>query len=116
MSRIDVNGEKFDLAFGVDHVTGAFVQLWVKPAIEQDVAIVIIDSHGVQIDVEQMKLLDDSVLMFLDKQKERFAKWKKQKRVGLPNIDEELVINFANCIGGFPPIAHDVYRVFGDDI
>lgn len=116
MSRINVEGEKFELAFGVDHVTGAFVQLWAKPAIDQDAAIVIIDSRGVQIDEEQMKLLDDSVLRFLDKQKERFARWKQQKRVGLPNIDEGLVIDFAKCVGGFPPITHDVYRVFGDDI
>ena len=59
---------------------------------------VIIDSRGVQIDEEQMKLLDISVLRFLDKQKERFAQWKQQKRQGLSNIGEGLVIDFAKCV------------------
>lgn len=36
MSRLDISGESYDYAVGVDHVTGVFFQVWEKPADDQD--------------------------------------------------------------------------------
>lgn len=111
MSRTDIKGESFDLAFGVDHVTGAFVQLWVKPADDQDCAAVIIDSFGVVIDEEQKHHLNEPLLQFLERQKQRFVQWKKDSGDFLPNISEQEVIQLAGY-AGFPDIAKEVYSVF----
>lgn len=117
MSRIDIKGEKFDLAFGVDHVTGAFVQLWVKPANEQDASIAKIDSFGVSIEQEGTNsVLSKEVLDYLNHQEDRFKAYQAFGKPGRPNIDEHVVIDLARVVGGFPDISHEVYRVFGDDI
>jgi hypothetical protein len=112
MSRINVNGEKFDLAFGVDRVTGAFVQIFTKPAIDQDCALVAIDSYGVRLDAVQASRLDRRTNDFIVSVQKRFAQWKTNNNTGLPNIDETIVIDLANIIGGFPDITKEVYKVF----
>lgn len=110
MSRVDVSGEIFDLAFGVDHATGAFVQLWVKPANDQDCAIVKIDSFGVQVDEEQSTHLNTGVKEFLKQQEKRFVEWRV--RDSRPNIDEQMVIRLAALAGGFEDITKQVYETF----
>lgn len=117
MSRVDIKGEKFDLAFGVDHVTGAFVQLWVKPAIEQDASIAKIDSFGVKIEAEGLNgVLPKAVLDYLKHQEDRFKAYRAMGKPGRPNIDEQVVIDLACVVGGFPDISQQVYRVFGEDL
>ena len=113
MSRVDIEGQNFDLAFGVDHYTGAFVQLWIKPMSEQDGAAVKIASFGVYIDQEQASHLSEEVNEFLKHQKARFDEWRKNNLIlRAPNIDEQIVINLAKCAGGFPDITEMVYKTF----
>lgn len=115
MSREEIVGEKFTIAFGVDHMTGAFVQLWANPADEQDGALVRIDSHGVDTDNESEEPVDPAIQRFLERTDKRFKDFHRDKPGEYPNIDEQLVIELARVAGGFPDIAMTVYRVFGDD-
>lgn len=116
MSRKEIIGEKYTIAFGVDHVTGAFVQLWENPADEQDQALVRIDSGGVNTDYEAEETFDPAIRRFLDETVQRFKDFKKVKPDERPNIGEQDVIALAHVVGGFPDIAMEVYRIFGDDI
>ena len=52
MSRVNVKGLKFDVSFGVDHVTGVFLQIWGKPMSEQDGAFLKIDGKVLTVDEE----------------------------------------------------------------
>ena len=112
MSRGEIGGDKYTIAFGVDHVTGAFVQLWVNPIDEQDCAAVIIDSFGVRVEEEQMSALDEKTLRYVDEQRKRFEIWHKSGRSGLPNIDTDVAIGLAKSIEGFPDITTEVYKAF----
>lgn len=116
MSRKEIVGEKFTIAFGVDTFTGAFAQLWVNPAIEQDGAFVRIDSNGVSVDSEVEVENASALNHYLNKLVERFAKFKKDHPKERPNLGEQDVKELAIAAGGFPDIAMDVYRVFGDDV
>ena len=109
MSRVEIKGDKFDIAFGVDHVTGAFVQLWVSPASEQDCSFIKIDSFGVEIDHNQVRGISAQLRGYVQTQMKRFENW---NRTGRPNIDPEMVISLARYAGGFPDITQEVYRVF----
>lgn len=110
MSRVQVNGEQYELVFGVDHVTGAFVQLWAKPISMQDRSAVKIDSFGVDIDDEQRGDLTPEVIRFAESQQERFDNWYSSGRLGRPNIDAQIVIGLAAVAGGFEDIAAEVYN------
>ena len=50
MNRVEKHHDDFAIAFGVDDVTGAFVQVWRAPMDKQDGAFLIIDSLGVHFD------------------------------------------------------------------
>ena len=113
MSRKEITGEVFDLAFGVDRVTGAFAQLWEKPSYDQDGAFVIVSSNGVFIDEDQDTIIPKELQDFLTKLKLRFQYWKKTSK-DRPSIDERIVIDLAKSAGGFPSITKEVYQLFGD--
>lgn len=116
MSRKEIVGEKFTIAFGIDVITGAFVQLWKNPADDQDCAFVIIDSDGVRIDEDLAgdSLHDELRTYLVNKVTSAFKRYKETHQ-DRPNIDEAIVITLAQRAGGFPDISADVYRVFGDD-
>jgi hypothetical protein len=115
MSREEIKGENYTIAFGVDRFSGAFVQLWENPACEQDGAIVEINSFGVQTHSPALELAP-GVERFLDMTKSRFENYKARQPDQRPNIDEQVAIGLAQAVGGFQDISSDVYRVFGDDI
>lgn len=50
MSRYTLLTEQEDLeiAYGLDHATGPYVQIWATPADEQDAALVVIDNLGLR--------------------------------------------------------------------
>lgn len=116
MFRQEIIGEKFTIAFGVDHVTGAFMQLWANPAAEQDGALIRIDGNMVDTDYEAEFEFEPRLKRFLDEMVKRQGDFKKIKPGESANIGEQDVIELARAAGGFPDIAMDVYRVFGDDI
>lgn len=115
MSRKEISGEKFVIAFGVDRVTGAFAQLWKKPSYDQDGAFVIVSSNGVFIDEDQDTVIPKELQDFLTKLKLRFQYWKKTSK-DRPNIDEQVVIDLSRHAGGFPDVTKEVYKIFGDDL
>jgi hypothetical protein len=115
MSRQEVIGENHTIAFGVDHATGAFVQLWSNPADRQDGAIVRIDSNGVYVDYASEQTFSPPLKDFCDDTTTRFRAFQNDNPGVRPNIGEQDVIALARIVGGFPDIAMEVYRVFGDD-
>lgn len=116
MSRKEIIGEKFTIVFGVDRVTGAFVQLWVNPAEEQDKAIIVIDNNGVSMDRQAEQTLTADILLYLTNTLQRFRRFWDANPGQRPNLGEQDVIALARVVGGFPDIAADVYRIFGDDL
>lgn len=116
MSRKEITGKVFDLAFGVDRVNGAFVQLWEKPAEDQDGVLLNVDSRGIRVDEEKKELLPPSLQRFLFNLEKRFLLWKETSKGGQPNIDEQVVIDLTKHAGGFPDVTKEVYKIFGDDL
>lgn len=114
MSRKDVAGTgNYDLAFGVDTVTGAFVQLWKAPANDQDGALVVIDKFG----VKQKEPVDKALLGFLAQVKDRFNQFHETNPNQFPNLDEQTIIDLARIAGGFSDeLSMQVYEIFGMDI
>lgn len=115
MSREEITGEKYTIAFGVDHVTGAFAQLWLNPADDQDGALVRLDSDGVHLDSESEEPLDPVIQRFVDNTITRFKQFKAMNPNDRPNIGEQDVIELARVAGGFDDIAMAVYHLFGDN-
>lgn len=115
MSRKEIVGEKFTIAFGVDHMTGAFVQLWENPSHEQDASFVNIDSDGVRLNDANGKV-DPAMSACLRKVTSRFQQFNQNNPGVRPNIDEQIVIDLAKVAGGFPDISREVYQIFGEDI
>lgn len=115
MSRKEIVGEDFTIAFGVDHVTGAFVQLWENPAHEQDASFVKIDSYGVSLD-DVNNNVHQSMATYLHQVLARIDQFKRTRPTERFNIDEQIVIDLARVAGGFPDISREVYQIFGDDI
>lgn len=113
MSRVNIQGEKYELAFGVDHATGAFVQLWVKPTDDKDCAAVVIDSkYGVNVDKYQIPQLSTEILRYVEQVNARIESAGVAQKVRQVNIDERVVIDLARIAGGFPDITRDVYQIF----
>jgi hypothetical protein len=115
MSREDFKRGKWRIAIGVDHMTGAFVQLWLTE--EQDGADVIVDSRGVIID-DPNTLLDPRLpVRFVNNLRtlhKRFEAWKASHPKGpMPNLGRDDVVNFVKC---FDPdwgeeLTKDIYRI-----
>lgn len=117
MSRVEIKGDTHTLVFGIDHVVGAFIQLWINPADDQDCAAINIDSHfGVRTDDEQMPLLNAEIQEYVDKQRVRFHnslktnsnQWSNMR----PSVDKEDVIDLAKCVVGIPDVFQQVNDTF----
>lgn len=116
MSRKEIVGNVCTIAFGVDHATGAFAQLWHNPADDQDCAFVVIDSTGIRIDNEDGPLIPRAANMYLQTLQKRIDAYRHQKPGQRFNLSETDVIDLAKAAGGFPDIAPQVYKLFGDNI
>ena len=116
MSRKEITGENFTIAFGVDHATGAFAQLWVNPADEQDAALIIVTGYQLDVDYEASFEFPAPLRRYCDQMAARIKQFSKANPGVRANLGEQDVIDLARAAGGFPDIAAEVYRVFGDDI
>jgi len=116
MSRKEIVGQVCTIAFGVDHVTGAFVQLWNNPAHDQDCAFVVIDSNGIRIDNEDGSPIPRATNMYLQTLQKRIDAFRHQKLGQRFNLSETDVVDLAKAVGGFPDIAPQVYKLFGDSL
>lgn len=114
MSRKEIVGEIFTIAFGVDHVTGAFVQLWNNPASDQDSALVVINSDGISNIYSDLNITS-TIDRFLKATADRFQAFQNSRPGERPNITEDVVIDLARIAGGFPDITSEVYKIFGGD-
>ena len=110
MSRAEIQGEQFTMAFGIDHATGPFVQVWVSPADEQDCAIVVIDTT-VRIEPTLMAEYEK-----LPRSAQEYVNWLKEALAARPDhhIAEEHVIELARRIGEFENtnLVRRVYEIF----
>ena len=109
MSRMNIDGEKYDLAFGVDNITGPFFQVWLSPQYDQDCAIVAVDNHGVRKNTE-----DPEAFSNLPAGAVRFLHDLEEQMKVFPgcHIGEEQVIEIARLLNEFPDITKQVYEVF----
>jgi hypothetical protein len=115
MSRKNIVGEDHTISFGVDHATGAFVQLWENPWGEQDGAFILIDSNGIKVNDDDGTKVTGRVAAYLERVEERFKTFQKSKPGERPNITEDVVIGLSQVAGGFPDISAEVYKIFGED-
>lgn len=109
---------RFAVAFGVDHMTGAYCQVWLAPIDEQERALVVIDNEGV-------RPFGGSLLRALDAERERAdrafrflqaidLRFKQAAAAGnrRSNLDHETVTRLF-CIFGFPEsIRGEVFEAF----
>ena len=119
MSREEVIGEKYMIAFGVDHATGAYAQLWELPHEDQDCALIRVDSNG----VDHIYSLEDGsdpmtpeLKRYVDATVKRFEQFSAANPGTRPNISEVDVIHLARIAGGFPDISAQVYKIFGEEL
>lgn len=111
MSRKEIVGQQFTLAFGVDHHTGPFLQLWKNPAEDQDGAFIRVDNTGVMVDddIDVSKDVNPETERYLNNLKDSFKKYPGR------HIGEDHVITFAQLVGGFGDIvavARAAYSAF----
>lgn len=115
MSRKDIVGRNYTISFGVDHVIGAFVQLWRNPSYDQDCAFLVIDSDGVRYREKIAGVPIPGLELYLIRIQQRFDEFKTTNH-GCPNIEPSIVIRLADIVGEFGNISAEVHRTFGDNI
>lgn len=113
-SRIERAHGRFAVAFGVDHVTGPYCQVWLAPIDEQESALIIVDNRGVQAEGWKRELGASHQAV------ERWVRGvavrhKQAVESGnrYPNIDHATVSSMLVHILGFPPsIIREVFEAF----
>jgi len=114
MTRIEKSNEKYMVAFGVDRVTGSFVQVWQQPHDEQDGALIRIDNQGVLLDEEQPIALEDiigtSAWNYLMGIKSRYEIAGRGGN-NAPNIDYETASILLTKLG-FPGLRREIHAAF----
>ena len=109
MSRKDIEGKKYDIAVGVDHATGPFVQIYMHPADDQEGAVVVVDNNGVDIRSylrEEYNGFPARAQAYLVGLQQQYAQYPGR------HIGEDHVIELAMLLGGFGDIGRDVYEAF----
>lgn len=110
MSRIEKENNKYMVAFGADHATGSYLQVWHQPHELEDGAFIRIDANGVSLDEERPIRVEDIVgesawkyLMGI-KERYRLANGHGNAR---PNIDAETMSIFLAKLG-FPGLGKEI--------
>ena len=111
MSRVEKEIEKYMAAFGVDHATGTFVQIWEQPHDDQDAPLVRIDNMGIWTPLDYEEKLSESVQDFLNDIHQRYI-YSKRHGNPRPNIDAGTVGRLLVMLGFDPEIEREVYRTF----
>jgi len=114
MSRKEHKGQKFDLAYGVDRYSGAFVQLFQSPMDDQDGAFLNVDSHGVRLDEDHPELPTE-LTKVISGLKLAFCRYKEAHNDN-PNLSVDHVLHVARAADQFDTFSEkEVYQVFGDN-
>jgi hypothetical protein len=99
MSREAVQNGPFELAFGVDHVTSAFVSIYHLGAgdEEEDHLVVSINNHGLLVD-DPNHILPVRVTRLNETTQKRFE---QSRRLGnrYPNLDADTACDYAQALG-----------------
>jgi hypothetical protein len=102
MSRIEKANDKYMVAFGADHATGSYLQVWHQPYELEDGAFLRIDANGVAFDDDQPisieDILGESAWRYLEGIK---ARYQLARRGGntRPNLDAETMSIFLTKLG-----------------
>lgn len=99
MSRESVKSEMWEVAFGVDHVTGTFVQVYKLS--QMDIPIMVYDAHSGLSPGENYRDLPPRC-------KELLNNWDVSYMEGYPNLTEEAVMELFNTL--LIPINDDLRR------
>ena len=123
IERTSPNG-RFAVAFGVDHVTGPYCQVWLAPMDEQEGALIVVDNQGVRPPPEHEEPVHAALAEMLDPEAGvGVLRWLRQTRrrfevsakVGnpYPNIDHHTVTRLF-VLFGFPKsvIGREVWEAF----
>ena len=102
MSRIEKENDKYMVAFGADHATGSFLQVWHQPHELEDGAFIRIDANGVAFDDDRPisieDILGESAWRYLTGIKERYALARRNGNTR-PNLDAETMLIFLTKLG-----------------
>lgn len=117
VSRVEKHNEHFAIAFGVDHVTGAYVQVWRAPMESQEGAFLIIDSDGVHVTRRNERPYPkpdpapwDRVIR-LPRASAPASSRRAARGIGRPNLDPETAAQLFELFG-FPGMLREVMQAF----
>ncbi|HEY2510157.1 MAG TPA: hypothetical protein VGI39_04855 [Polyangiaceae bacterium] len=115
MSRVEKHNDRFAIAFGVDHVTSSYVQVWRQPMDKQEQPLIVIDNQGTRysrLAAERMMPpgLVDRAAGFLRSVEHRFAR-ARARGVPYPNLDAETAAALFELFG-FPDMLREVREAF----
>lgn len=107
---------RFAVAFGVDHVTGSYCQVWRAPMSEQEGAFLILDNQGVGFDRRAaLRELDADLLervrRFVAMVRARFAQAADAGNP-YPNMDHGTVSSLFALFGFVGGLAQEVFDAF----
>lgn len=112
-SRIERTHGRFAVAFGVDHVTGPFCQVWLAPIDSQEAALIIVDNQGVRSEgwERECPASHQAVERWL---RETRSRSDAARRIGnpYPNIDHQTVTRLFLLLGFPEEIGREVWEAF----
>jgi hypothetical protein len=116
MSRFEKANAHFAVAYGVDHVTGTYCQVWLAPMEEQERAFVVIDNQGVYADTRAGRRARPGVIDWREVHELLAtirARFEQARGAGVhyPNIDAKTVADLFDLFG-FPGMGAEVFRAF----
>jgi hypothetical protein len=107
VSRFTKRNEQYEIAWGADHVTGSFCQVWHLPSQDDEPAISIDNMGLVQ---GKCAAVPHAVAVLLRQVEARFAQ-ARARGIANPNIDHETVTRLFELLG-FKDIAREVFAAF----
>lgn len=116
MSRFEKHNARFAVAYGVDHLTGAYCQVWAAPMEKQEHAFLIIDNRGVHAGDARPKGVEIATREWLAVNAllaEIRARFRQANDAGIahPNIDYQTVARLF-ALFGFEGMESEVFRAF----
>lgn len=112
MSRVEKETGLWMIAFGADHATGSYVQIWVQPHNDRDCPAVVIDNLGVRLsDLEHsgfdQRSFPQETMRIIDETADRYAEARTHTN-SRPNIDPDTITRLAVSLGFLRTIDRDI--------
>jgi hypothetical protein len=95
MSRVSIEGERYTFAFGVDHVTSVFIQVFDKQ-IENPDDQLLVDASNLGVELYCSDRFTSRQNLVLNEIVDAFE-WARKHKNPYPNIDPQRVFNIARA-------------------